>query len=322
MRIDIVGLDGAFDTGLTAMLDIFSAANELVASNAAVASPISVRLVGPGGRMRTALGFSSDVKPLGSGRRPDWVLVPALNAKTPHALEKALERSDVRKTVRYLGRYYENGGHVGAACIGTFILGDSGILNGKAGTTIWSLSPLFRQRYPAVDLDASRMIVPSGRVVTAGAAMGHLDLALWLVRRVSPDLAAMVARVLLIDQRDSQARYIIPNHLAHADPLVSRFERWARENMAEGFSLQSAAEALNVHSRTLQRRTESVLGKSPLSFFQDLRVERAQHLVSVGMDLESVAAEVGYEDASTLRTLIRRKLGRGVRDIRGEMSAG
>jgi AraC-like DNA-binding protein len=178
---------------------------------------------------------------------------------------------------------------------------------------------LFRQRYPAVNLDDSRMVVASHRVVTAGSAMGHLDLALWLLRQTSPELATLVARFMLIDKRSSQAEYIIPDHLAHADPLVGRFERWARDNLASGFSLQAAAAALAVGPRTLQRRTEAVLGKSPLAFFQDLRIERAQNLVSIGYDLEKIASEVGYSDSATLRTLLRRRLGRGVRELRAEM---
>ncbi len=65
------------------------------------------------------------------------------------------------------------------------------------------------------------MLVPSAIGVTAGAAMGHLDLVLWLIRKVSPDLAATVSRYLLADFRSMQAAYTIPNHLAHADPLIS-----------------------------------------------------------------------------------------------------
>jgi transcriptional regulator GlxA family with amidase domain len=76
---------------------------------------------------------------------------------------------------------------------------------------------------------------------------------------------------------------------------------------------------LSVGTRTLQRRTEAVLGKSPLAFFQDLRIERAHHLVSMGQGLETIASEVGYADAATLRTLLRRKLGRGVRELRANM---
>src|SRR5579859_1481660 len=105
------------------------------------------------------------------------------------------------------------------------------------------------------------MLVSADRVVTTGAATGHLDLALWLIRKASPELATVVSRYLLADIRSSQAPYIIPNHLAQADPLILRFERWAREHLKAGFSLQDAANALATSARTLQRRCEAVLGK-------------------------------------------------------------
>jgi transcriptional regulator GlxA family with amidase domain len=60
-----------------------------------------------------------------------------------------------------------------------------------------------------------------------------------------------------------------------------------------------------------------VLGKSPLAFFQDLRVERAVHLLqTTSASVDQIADQVGYADGVTLRTLIRRKLGRGVRELR------
>ncbi len=66
-----------------------------------------------------------------------------------------------------------------------------------------------------------------------------------------------------------------------------------------------------------------MLGKSPLSYFQALRVERAVHLLLTSSDdVEKIAAAVGYADGVTLRNLLRRKLGRGVREIRSERAAG
>ena len=100
-----------------------------------------------------------------------------------------------------------------------------------------------------------------------------------LLRQTSPALAALVARYLIVDERPSQAPYVIPDHLAHADPLIARFEQWARERLAQGFELQAAAAALAVSPRTLQRRCEAVLGKGPLAFVQDLRVQQAAHLL-------------------------------------------
>src|ERR1700749_4912694 len=97
---------------------------------------------------------------------------------------------------------------------------------------------------------------------------GHLDLVLWLIRKTSPELAGLVSRYLLADIRSSQAPYIIPNHLAQADPLVFRFEHWVRGHLKSGFSLSEAARALGTSERTLQRRCQAVLGKSPLDYFQ------------------------------------------------------
>ena len=161
------------------------------------------------------------------------------------------------------------------------------------------------------------MLVRSGRVLTAGAALSHMDMALWLIRQTSPSLATTTARYLVVDSRPAQSVYAISDHLAHADPLVQRFERWARDRLASGFSLNEAARATGASKRTLARRIRNVLGKTPLSYFQDLRVERAVHLLRTSSDdVEKIAAAVGYADGVTLRNLLRRKLGRGVREIR------
>jgi len=176
---------------------------------------------------------------------------------------------------------------------------------------------LFRRLHPQIELDESRMLVAEGSVVTAGAALAHLDLALWLLRQHSPAAASLVARYLVIDSRPSQSSYVIADHLAHADALIERFEHWARARLAKGFSLSEAAREVGTSERTLARRLHRVLGKTPLSYFQDLRVQRAVHrLQTSNVSVDRIASEVGYADGVTLRTLLRRRLGLGVRELR------
>lgn len=317
MNIVVLALDGVFDTGLTAVLDTLVTANELAELQQMPSTRFDVHVVGMRRRVRTALGLSVPVKEVSSAPQPDWIVVPALGTKMPDPLQEALGRREAQDAAAQLRRWHSNGARIGAACIGSFLLAESGLLNGHDATTAWWLGPLFRQRYPHVRLDEDRMLVPSGNLVTAGAAMGHLELALWLVRQTSPALADITARYLLVDTRPSQAPYMIPVHLAQADPVVQSFERWARSQLQEGFSLKAAAEAMHTSKRTLQRRIEAVLGKSPLSYFQDLRVERAVHLLRTSShDIETIAAEVGYADGVTLRTLLRKRLGRGIKDLR------
>jgi len=202
------------------------------------------------------------------------------------------------------------------------VLAESGLLDGQTATTTWWLAPLFRRRYPDVVLEDSSMIVNSGPFVTAGAALGHMDLALWLIRRVSPQLAALTAQYLIVDSRPSQSAYALTDHLVHADPLVRKFESWARENLARGFSLNDAARAVGSSKRTLARRLQTVLGRSPLEYFQSVRVERAVHLLkTTEASVEEIAARVGYADGVTLRTLLRRRLHAGVKEIRVSSSS-
>jgi transcriptional regulator GlxA family with amidase domain len=317
MRIYVLALHEVFDTGLSTLLDTFGTANELAKSSGTSSTRFDMTVVGVRPRVHTSQGLSVPVRLATRLARPDVVLVPALGAHMPETLRVALERRDITDAQALLRQWSGSGTLVGTACTGTFVLAGTSLLNGHSATTSWWLAPFFRERYPHVVLDDSRMLVSSSRFVTAGAALAHLDLALWLVRRRSPALAALTARYLVIDPRPSQAAFMIPDHLAHSDPFVERFERWARRQLAHGFSLNEAARAVAISERTLARRLQSVMGKSPLAYFQDLRVERAVHLLRTSSaSVDEIAAEVGYANGVTLRTLIRRKIGRGVRELR------
>jgi len=317
MRIHILALNGVFDTGLAAVLDAFGTANALADMTGISSLRFRMKVVGLHKSITTAHGLSMPVIAAVRAQTPDAVVMPAILHMKQAPLLRALAGSEVRAAGAVLRKWSARGALTATACIGTFVLAEAALLDGEDATTTWWLAPLFRQRYPRVRLDESRIIVQSNAVVTAGAALSHLDLALALIRRASPELANLTARYLVVDARTSQSIYSIPDHLAKADPLIEQFERWARGRMAEGFSLDEAAKALATSKRTLARRMQSTLGKSPLAFFQDLRIERAVHLLRTGhASVDQIAAEVGYTEGVTLRALLRQKLGRGVREIR------
>lgn len=322
MRVDVLVLGGVFDLGLAAVLDAFQTANELNELLKLGAAPLEVRIVGVRRRVRTSQGLLVPVS--GALRRPpDIAVVPAVGYKMPGPLEQALARRDVADAAKLLRDWFESGSLVSAACIGTFLLAESGVLEEQDATTTWWLAPLFRRRYPGVKLDESRMLVRSGRIVTAGAALGHMDLAMWLIRSVSPELESVTAKYLIVDSRPSQSAYALTDHLAHSDPLVRRFEAWARRRLAQGFSLDEAARAAGASKRTLARRMNEVLGKSPLEYFQGLRVEKAVHLLrTTDASVEEIAEKVGYASGATLRALLQERLRAGVREIRGRESLG
>ena len=315
MRISVLALNGVFDTGLATVLDAFQTANEL-AGLSNLSLRFEVTIVSVRKSVRSSQGLTIPVHPIGKAV-PEVVVVPAIGFKMPDPLQRALEAPEIRNATQALQHWAQQGATMTAACIGTFVMAESGLLDRHQATTTWWLAPLFRRRYPSVLLDESSMIVKSGKRVTAGAALSHMDLALWLIRQRSPKVASLTAKYLIVDSRPSQSAYILTDHLVHADPVVERFERWARARLAREFSLDEAARAVASSKRTLARRMQAVLGKSPLSYVQGLRVERAVHLLKTSREsVDEIAARVGYADGVTLRTLLRRELGYGVREIR------
>jgi transcriptional regulator GlxA family with amidase domain len=316
MRVSVVVYDGVFDSGLASILDVLDNANAL---GGQIHEPPTwqVTMVGSAPQVRTGAGLTVVPEPLEQAQAADLVIVPALAGSSPEALVDHVS-GEVSLPVRDLiARTRARGTAIASACAGTFFLAEAGILDGLRATTTWWLSPAFRARYPRVDLDHSQMVVSNDGITTAGAAFGHVDLALAIVRASSPALADLVARYLVIDERPSQAAYTIPSALAQSDPTVAAFERWVREHLAETISLPDAAKAIGVSERTLQRCVQRTVGTSPIRFVQDLRVERAAHLLrTTDLSLETISRKVGYEHANTLRVLLRDRTGKTTSALR------
>lgn len=320
MDVAVLALSGLFDTGLASVLDTLAIANALAPSVGSRA-PFRVRCVGVRARVRTGHGLHVPVAPAARTAPPDLVVVPAISAFAGDQVDAILARPDVVDAAALLARWHAAGAVITGACAASFVIAAAGLLDGQRATTTWWLAPAFRARFPGTELDAGAMLVATRtRVVTAGAALGHLDLALHIVRGRRPSLARAVSHHLTHEARASQAAHALPAYVAHGDPLVEAFEAYARAHLAR-FTLTAAARALGVGERTLERHVDRVLGASPLSFVRDLRVEYAVRELATGASIDDIATAVGYRDGVTLRALLRDKLGRGVRELRAAAAA-
>ena len=309
MRVGLLVDDGCFASGVAALVDILGTADSVRAEVDSSIPSIEVVVAGPRRRIVTGSGMIVHTqRTLRELHDLDVVVVPAMGTMSGPATESALDTTAGRSLVRAIRSLDATTTRVAAACTGVFPLAEAGLADGRRATTTWFLASTFRRRFPAVDLDLDSMVVTDGHIITAGAAFAHIDLALTLVRGVSADLARRTARLLVIDERPSQAAFIAYDQLARDDPLVLAFERHVRARLGEPFDVGHAAAAIGITRRTLERRTKQALGLSPLGIVQRLRLERAEHLRrTTDLSLEQIAHQIGYANAATLRALRRRQ---------------
>jgi transcriptional regulator GlxA family with amidase domain len=297
-KVTVVEVQGCLASGAAITHDVMATANQ-ISKTAKRALPFDVTTVRYGPRRNG-----------NKLRGTDLVIVPGLGLGTASAdeLDAKLKSPACRRAGDMLLESFEAGATLAAACASTFLLVETGLLNGRRATTTWWLAPLFQRRYPNVELVTDRVVVADWPIVTGGAAMAQMDLMLEIVGKFAgPKLAGACANYLLLDQRRSQVPFMAINYLASQDPRMAKAEKWVRNNIARDFTMEELAEAVALAPRTFARRTATICGVTPIQFVQRIRLETARYLLeTTRLSVDEISRQVGYAEPSTLRRLIRR----------------
>ena len=308
----VLVLPGAYASSVANTLDILNTAAAL-APRLRLPRP-RWRLLSPQGgdvALSSGLRIGTRALPGRAGADASTWIVPGLGVDNPLELAARLARDDAALAIAALRRHGARGGAVAASCSAVFLLQAGGLLHGRRVTTSWWLASELRRLQPDCVVDADRMVCADGPVSTAGAAFAQSDLMLHLLRtRFGTALADVVGKVLLIDGRQAQAPFVVPSMLSNGNELVRRLTQRIEAGLPRPPSVAALAEEFAMSPRTLARHVHAATGTGALALVQSVRLNRARALIEGSrMTIEQVAAQVGYEDATALRRLMRRSAG-------------
>ena len=316
-RAAILALEGCYASSLTGFADVLQVANAHLrmqhgAGGIALARPFEWQFVSLGGRPVTACnGLSIGVNTALGEDVFDVVFIPGLYYAGRSAFGCLLATSTPQS--EWLATQWQGGAVLAANCTGTFVLAETGLLNGRTATTTWWLERVFRARYPEVSLQPRAMVTEVDRLCCAGASASYLLQAVRMVEHFcGPGIAALTAKTMLIDTSQTTQLPFLPlqTEADHGDAMVARAQHWLQKHLGDAVKLPALASSLAVSERTLIRRFNSVLGATPLSYLQKLRTQTARTLLeSSDLSVEAIARHVGYQNTGSFSRLFREHVG-------------
>jgi transcriptional regulator GlxA family with amidase domain len=267
------------------------------------------------GQVRTDMGLSVRVAHgLARLARADLVLLlPGSGSRPPGASPPA---------VRAIRAAHANGAIVASHCVGSYLLADTGLLDGLRATTHWMLAPDFAARYPKVMVTPDVLYVDEGSVLTSAGAAAGIDMYLHLLRREhGAAVANSIAREVVVApcRQGGQAQYIArPVPAGADDERLTAVMDWARSHLHRQFSVGDLAQRALMSPRTFARRFKAATGTTPHAWLLGQRLDRAEELLETTvLGVEEVAARVGYSAAAVLREQFVKRRGVPPRAYRG-----
>jgi transcriptional regulator GlxA family with amidase domain len=304
-RIIAVVVPPVDELDLVGPMQVFSAANRLVGKTVyeveIVTNTRDLRVQGEGGLLSfAAQGRFPDVR----GKVDSLLLVCGLATRT--ARDPALF-AWMRKMAPVVRR-------LGSVCVGSFLLAEAGLLNGKRATTHWKFGSEMASRFPRVNVEFNPIWVKDGNIYTSAGISAGIDLALaWVEEDCGSRISHEIAReFVLFLRRPGGQTQLSASLSAQASEMkaIQELQVWIAENLHNNLSVQKLADRTAMSVRNFERVFTRELGKTPSHYILQMRAEAVRRqLEKTDQGLKQIAAACGFGSTDSMRRAFLRSVG-------------
>lgn len=289
-RISVIVAHGFNLNATVGFLDPFRAANYLAGRNLYRWTVLSAN----GGEVASSSGLSLATEPLDTGAaHPDLGVISTSWTPEEHA------RHPVGSVLRRWARF---GATLAGIDTGGIVLADCGLLDGYRATVHYEHLDALGELYSSVEVSENLFVLDRDRLTCSGGT-ASTDMALTLLmKQHGAVLADAAARYVFHPSvRDETARQnpSVIEPLGRAAPAALRDALVLMErHLEDPLRIPDIAARLEMSQRKLERLFERHVGKSPMLYYRDIRLDRARALVTqTDMAVREVALACGFSSA-------------------------
>lgn len=251
----------------------------------------------------------------------DLILIPSfLHEEIKDALEENFAAID------WLINQYKGGAGLASFCTGAFLLGATGLLNGKIATTHVDACKVFAHVFPEVRLAPDKTVTQDGRLYTSGGATSSFHLMLFLIStHCGKEMAIRIAKIFAIDMDRQTQSYFSTFYISknHSDDLVAMAQRKIETAYHNTGTIEEMIKDIPASRRNIVRRFKQVTGITPIEYLQHTRIEAAKKMLEQTVDqMTEVIYKSGYNDPKAFRKVFRKTVGMTPSEYRDKFFVG
>jgi len=262
-----------------------------------------------GGRVESSSGVVLETRPIGDLRLAQARTLLVVGAERDPLLE-AVADPTLRAVLPRLAGKAER---FGSVCTGGFMLAALGLLDGRRIATHWDSCKPFAKAFPKVTVDPDALYVVDGQLWTSAGVTTGIDMALAMVAHdLDAAIAGEVAKRLVLYARrpgyQSQFSPVLKAQVKGDGPFADLIG-WLQSNLDLALDVPLLAARAGLTERTFHRKFVATTGVTPARFVEAARLDAARMLLSRGLSLKSVAAQVGLFPPARLAEAFERRFG-------------
>ncbi len=217
------------------------------------------------------------------------------------------------KYLPWIHQQFKQGAEVASLCVGSFLLAETGLLDGAECSTHWQSSNEFRMRFPGVQLVDEKIITDHNGLYTSGGANSYWNLLIYLIEKYTDkEMAIRTSKYFEIElNRDSQSLFtIFEGCKFHDDDAIHTAQVHIENYFAEKLIVDQLADLAHVSRRSFQRRFKKATHFSVKEYIQRIRIEAAKKLLEgKKLTVNEIMYQAGYNDPKAFRYVFHKVSG-------------
>jgi len=240
-------------------------------------------------------------------KETDLIIIPALYGIMSEAV------SVNEETISWFQAMHLKGAEIASLCLGAFLLGATGLVDGKKCSTHWAYYNEFKETYPNVKIVEGSIITDEGNIYSSGGANSIWNLLLYLLEKYTDrNTAIMAAKYFAIDiDRDNQGAFtIFSGQKDHKDLEILEVQEFIEKHYADKHTIEALAAKANISRRSFERRFKQATTNTVVEYVQRVRIESAKRSFEASRkNVSEVMYDVGYTDTKAFRDVFKKVTG-------------